>query len=93
LRRGDFAVNRKCFSVERIVGVLKRAEVGVPLAGTDPEVGITEQNFYRQKKHYKGLETDQVRQLKKLQERMDRLKRWRDCAGQGDAAESAGKRL
>ncbi len=38
-------------------------------------VGISEQTFYRWKKHYVGLEIDQVRQLKQLQEENQRLKR------------------
>jgi putative transposase len=37
-------------------------------------VGISEQTFYRWKKQYVGLEIDQVRQLKQLQEENMRLK-------------------
>ena len=39
------------------------------------KVGITEQTFYRWKKQYKGLESEQVRELKQLQEENTRLKR------------------
>jgi len=38
-------------------------------------VGISEQTFYRWKKHYSGLEVDQVRQLKQLQDENGRLKK------------------
>jgi len=68
-------VKRKRFSVEQIVGVLKQAEVGVPVAELIRKVGISEQTFYRWKKEYTGLEVDQVRQLKQLQEENARLKR------------------
>jgi putative transposase len=68
-------VKRKRFSVEQIVGVLKPAEVGVPVAELIRKVGISEQTFYRWKKQYPGLEVDQVRQLKQLQEENARLKR------------------
>jgi putative transposase len=68
-------VKRKRFSVEQIVGVLKQAEVGVPIAELIRRVGISEQTFYRWKKQYVGLEVDQVRQLKQLQEENTRLKR------------------
>jgi len=68
-------VKRKRFSVEQIVGVLKQAEVGVPVAELIRKVGISEQTFYRWKKQYTGLEVDQVRQLKQLQEENVRLKR------------------
>ena len=61
--------------MEEIVGVLKQAELGVPVAELIRQVGITEQTLYRWKKQYKGLETDQVRQFKQLQEENSRLKR------------------
>jgi putative transposase len=65
---------KKKFSVEQIVGVLKQAEVGVPVAQLIRKMGISEQTFYRWKKQYVGLEVDQVRQLKQLQEENARLK-------------------
>lgn len=68
-------MKRKRFSVEQIVAVLKQAEVGVPMAELIRKVGISEQTFYRWKKQYVGLEVDQVRQLKQLQEENARLKR------------------
>ena len=63
------------FNVEQIVAVLKQAEAGVPLVELLRRVGISEQTFYRWKKQYVGLEVDQVRQLKQLQEENSRLKR------------------
>ena len=68
-------MKRKRFSVEQIVGVLKQAEVGVPVAELIRKVGISEQTYYRWKKQYTGLEVDQVRQLKQLQEENARLKK------------------
>jgi len=68
-------VKRKRFSVEQIVGILKQAEVGVPVAELCRQAGISEQTFYRWKKQYVGLEVDQVRQLKQLQEENARLKK------------------
>ena len=65
---------KKKFSVEQIVGVLKQAEVGVPLAELIRKVGISEQTFYRWKAKYVGLEVDQVRQLKQLRDENTRLK-------------------
>jgi putative transposase len=67
-------MKRKRFSVEQMVGVLKQAEVGVPVAELIRKVGISEQTFYRWKKQYVGLEVDQVRQMKQLQEENTRLK-------------------
>jgi len=68
-------VKRKRFSVEQIVAVLKQAEMGIPVAELVRQVGISEQTFYRWKKRYTGLELDQVRQLKQMQEENARLKR------------------
>lgn len=68
-------MKRKRFSTEQIVAVLKQAEVGVPVGEVCRQAGITEQTFYRWKKMYVGLEVDQVRQLKQLQEENARLKK------------------
>jgi putative transposase len=68
-------MKRKRFSVEQIVGVLKQAEVGVPVTELIRKVGISEQTFYRWQKQFTGLEVDPVRQLKQLQEENARLKR------------------
>jgi putative transposase len=69
-RNGGFALERKRFSVEQIVAVLKQADVRVPVVEVWRQVGITEQTFYRWKTKYMGLEIDQVRQIKLLQEEM-----------------------
>ena len=52
---------KKRFSVEQMVGILKQAEVGVPVAEVIRKAGISEQTFYRWKAKYAGLEVDQVR--------------------------------
>lgn len=67
-------MKKKRFSVEQIVGVLKQAEVGGAVAEVIRKAGISEQTFYRWKKQYTGLESDQVREMKVLQEENSRLK-------------------
>ena len=67
-------MKQKRFNVEQIVAVLKQAEAGVPLAELLRRVGVSQQTFYRWKKQYVGLEVDQVRHLKQLQEENTRLK-------------------
>ena len=67
-------MKKKRFSVEQIVAVLKQAEVGVPVVEVIRKAGISEQTFYRWKAKYVGLEVDQVRQMKQLQEENLRLK-------------------
>ena len=68
-------MKRKRFSIEQIVAVLKQAELGLPVADLIRRVGITEQTFYRWKKTYAGLESDQVREFKQLSDENGRLKK------------------
>jgi|SRR5579875_1019232 len=68
-------MKKKRFSVEQIIGVLKQAQVGVPVAEVIRKAAISEQTFYRWKAKYAGLEVDQVRQMAQLQEENQRLKR------------------
>jgi len=68
-------VKRKRFSVEQIVSVLKQAEMGAPVAELIRHLGIAEQTFSRWKKRYAGLESEQVREFKHLQEENAKLKR------------------
>ena len=68
-------MKRKRFSVEQIVVVLKQAELGLSVAELTRQVGISEQTFYRWKKQYGGLQSDQVRELKVLQDENARLKK------------------
>ncbi len=68
-------MKRKRFSIEQIVAVLKQAELGMPVADIIRQVGISEQTFYRWKKQYAGMQSDQVRELKQLQEENTRLKK------------------
>ena len=68
-------MKKKRFAVEQIVAVLKEAEAGMPVAELIRRIGVTEQTFYRWKKQYAGLDSDQARQLKQLQEENERLKK------------------
>lgn len=68
-------MKKKRFSVEQIVAVLKQAELGLPVADLIRQVGISEQTFYRWKRQYAGLESDQVRELKQVTEENSRLKK------------------
>ena len=68
-------MKKKRFSVEHIVAVLKQAELGMPVADLIRRVGISEQTFYRWKRQYAGLQSDQVRELKQLQDENGRLKK------------------
>jgi putative transposase len=68
-------MKKQRFSVEQIVSVLKQAELGIPVADLIRRVGITEQTYYRWKRQYAGLESEQVRELKQVLEENNRLKK------------------
>jgi putative transposase len=65
----------EAFSAEQIKAVLKQTELGVPVAEVIRKAGISELTFYRWKKQYVGMDTDQARQMKtQLQEENNRLR-------------------
>ncbi len=68
-------MKKKRFAVEQIIAVLKEAEAGLPVAELIRRIGISEQTFYRWKKQYAGLDSDQAPQLKQLQHENARLKK------------------
>lgn len=68
-------MKRNKFSVEHIVSILKQANLGLPVAELIRQVWILEQTFYRWKRQYAGLDSDQVREFKQLAEENGRLKK------------------
>jgi len=48
----------------------------MPIADVTRQLGISEQTFYRWKKAYGGLQPEQARALKQLQEENARLKKF-----------------
>ncbi len=62
------------FSEEQIVGVLKEAEAGVSVGELSGKLGITDATFYQWKAKYGGLEANEARRLRQLEEENRRLK-------------------
>tara|TARA_B100000676_G_C17954303_1_gene773831 strand:- start:920 stop:1198 length:279 start_codon:yes stop_codon:yes gene_type:complete len=64
---------------EEIVSKLRQVDVlvGQGMNGTDAirQVSITEQTYYRWRKQYGGMGTDQLKELKRLQKENERLRR------------------
>lgn len=71
---GGLADEEEAIQCGADIGVLKQAQVGVPVAEVIRKAGISEQTFYRWKAKCAGLEVDQVRQMAQLQEENLRLK-------------------
>ena len=64
---------------EEIVTRLRQVEVltgqGMPRLDAIRQIGVTEQTFYRWKKKYGGMGTDQLKELKRLQKENERLRK------------------
>lgn len=72
-------MKQKRFPAEQIVNKLRQAEVllsqGQTIAQASKSIGVTEQTYYRWRKEYGGLKTDQAKRLKELERENARLKR------------------
>jgi transposase-like protein len=69
----------KRFGAEQIIRKLREAEVdlakGLTVAQACKKIGVTEQTYYRWRKEYGGLQVDQARRLKELEQENAKLKR------------------
>ena len=79
MEKGDLGMTKKRYQAEQIIGKLREAEVeiakGQTIAQVAKKLGITEQTYYRWRKEYGGLRTDQAKRLKELEKENARLKR------------------
>ena len=70
---------RKRYTAEQIIGYLRQAEVmigqGKTMDAVLREIGVTGNTYYRWRKEYGGMGTDQARRLKELENENARLKR------------------
>jgi transposase-like protein len=69
---------KKRFSPEQIITYLRQVEIMVSQGKTAGEacrqIGVTEQTYYRWRKEYGGMEVDQLKRLKALEQENSRLK-------------------
>ena len=70
---------RKRFTAEQIINKLREAEVelsrGLTLGQVVKQLEVSEQTYYRWRKEYGGLRTDQAKRLKELEKENARLKK------------------
>ena len=70
---------RKRFKTEEIIQKLREAEVhlsqGQNVAEACRQIGVTDQTYYRWRKEYGGVRTDQAKRLKELERENARLKK------------------
>jgi len=63
------------FTEEQIIGVLKEHESGSPTAELCRRLGITQTTFYRWKTKFGGMDLNEARRLRRLEDENSRLKR------------------
>lgn len=62
------------FSEEKIIGLLKEVESGSKVADVCRRHGVSEQTYFRWKRKYGGLDVNEARRLKSLEDENRRLK-------------------
>ena len=72
-------MGRKTFTVEQIIFKLREVEVlvdqGASIAEACRKIAVTEQTYYRWRKEYGGMGTEQLKRLKELEKENARLRR------------------
>ena len=75
----DQKMPRKRFKPEEIVAKLRQVEVlqsqGMSVADAIRQIGVSEVTYYRWRKEYGGMKTDQLKRLKDLEKENQRLRR------------------
>ncbi len=76
---GQGKMRRKQFTPEKVIGLLRQAEVELAQGKRVGEVcrslGISEQSYYRWRSEYGGLKLEQARRMKDLEKENGRLKK------------------
>jgi putative transposase len=63
------------FSEEQIIGVLREAEGNTPVKAVCARHNVSDATFYKWRAKYGGLEVNEARRLRSLEEENGRLKR------------------
>jgi putative transposase len=75
----EAGMSRKRFTAEKIIGMLREAEVALAQGKKIGEVcrslGISEQSYYRWRRDYGGLRSTQAKRIKDLERENSRLKK------------------
>ncbi len=70
---------KRSYKPEEIVSKLRQVDVlhsqGATMADAIRQIGVSEVTFYRWRKEYGGMKTDQLKRLKVLEKENERLRR------------------
>jgi putative transposase len=67
-------MQRKKYTEEQIIRVLKEGEAGAPVADLCRKYGMSDASYYNWKAKYSGLTVSELKRLKALEEENRRLK-------------------
>lgn len=65
---------KKRFKEEQIIGILQEVEAGLPVREVSRKYGIAEQTYYRWKAKYGGMEVNEAKRLRQLEDENRKLK-------------------
>jgi len=72
-------MSKKVHKPEEIVSKLRQVDVlhsqGMAMVDAIRQIGVSEVTFYRWRKEYGGMKTDQLKRLKELEKENERLRR------------------
>ena len=66
-------MKRKRFTEEQIIGMLKEVDAGLPVKELVRKHGISEQTYYRWKSKFGGMEVNEAKRLRGLEDENRRL--------------------
>jgi putative transposase len=70
----ELRMKKSRYTEEQIIGVLKQMEAGRKVADLSRELGVSEATLYTWKSKYGGMDVNEARRLKELEEENRRLK-------------------
>lgn len=68
-------MKRSKFSDSQILGILKKAESGIPVPQLCREYGMSSATFYKWRSKYGGMDASMMARMKELEEENRRLKK------------------
>ena len=71
---GELTMRKSKFTEEQIINILKSVEAGQKITDACRSNGISEQTYHRWKAKYGGLDVNEARRLKHLEDENRRLK-------------------